>query len=331
MTLVTGPMMWRVTSGCLGARFAGGLSARRSGGSGIPRIGTAARIHNSTLNVAHSKDDPDVATEDECAAYYDNASHYDVLWGTDNIHIGYYPHLVRKGELPLNFQQAAVAVTDRMCMLGDINHSSRVLDLGCGKGIACAQIAENTGAECVGVDLSPGNIKRANAMADSRPDLRLSFTTASFSELPDKLRRGYFSHVIAQESFSHAHAILPTIFEQVKAALAPSGVAVINDYCGADIVVSETTKRNVHDRLGFGELLGHIAWRRTAESTGLEILHYENLDRHMAHGYSQLAELASQHDFCSADGTPLAEGYINSSKAAANREIGLNLAVLRVL
>eukprot|EP01044_Picomonas_judraskeda_P025599 COSAG03_NODE_7478_length_911_cov_503.737685_1_plen_46_part_10 len=40
-------------------------------------------------------------------------------------------------------------------------------------------------------------------------------------------------------------------------------------------VVSESTKRNVHDRLGFGELLGHIAWRRTAESSGFEILHYE--------------------------------------------------------
>ena len=167
--------------------------------------------------------------------------------------------------------------------------------------------------------------------------------------------------MIAQESFSHAHALLPAIFSEIKAALAPDGIAVINDYLGADIVrvgahmrarvfvrvcacvtactalcllvqvVSESTKRNVHDRLGFGELLGHIAWRRTAELSGFEILRYENLDRHMAHGYSQLAELAAQHDFCSADGTPLAEAYTYSSIAAANREIGLNLSVLRVL
>eukprot|EP01043_Picozoa_sp_COSAG02_P008183 COSAG02_NODE_257_length_26838_cov_118.324844_15_plen_179_part_00 len=70
--------------------------------------------------------------------------------------------------------------------------------------------------------------------------------------------------------------------------------------------------------------VGHIAWRRTAESSGFEILNYENLDRHMAHGcYFQLAELAGQHDFCSADGTPLSEGYTYSSVAAANREMYL--------
>ena len=46
---------------------------------------------------------------------------------------------------------------------------------------------------------------------------------------------------------------------------------------------------------------------------------------------SQLAEVAAQYDFCSADGTPLEEGYRYSSTAATNREIGLNLAVLSVL
>ena len=194
-----------------------------------------------------------------------------------------------------------------------------------------SQIAESTGAECVGVDLSPGNIERASAMALSRPDLRLSFAEGSFTALQEELCRGEFTHLIAQESFCHAHAALPTIFENVKAALAPGGLAVINDYLGADVEVSDTTQRNVHDRLGFGELLGHVAWRRCAESSGLEILHYENLNRHMAHGYSQLAEVAAQYDFCSADGTPLEEGYAFSAAAATNREIGLNLAVLSVL
>ena len=45
----------------------------------------------------HVKEDPNVATEEECSDYYDNASHYDVLWGKDNIHIGYYPHLATRG------------------------------------------------------------------------------------------------------------------------------------------------------------------------------------------------------------------------------------------
>ena len=71
------------------------------------------------------------------AAYYDNADHYDVLWGKDNIHIGYYPHLADRMAIPLDFPQAAAALTRRIISLGDINHTSRVLDLGCGKGSAC--------------------------------------------------------------------------------------------------------------------------------------------------------------------------------------------------
>ena len=66
---------------------------------------------------------PNVATDAECSEYYNNASHYDVLWGKDNIHIGFYPHLVSKTALHLDFQQAAVALTERMRTLGDITHS----------------------------------------------------------------------------------------------------------------------------------------------------------------------------------------------------------------
>ena len=156
----------------------------RLGGRRFPHgQGVAGITTTASRDQLKPSPDPHVATDDECSSYYDTASHYDVLWGKDNIHIGYYPHLATKGALPLDFQQAAVAVTERMCTLGDITHRSRVLDLGCGKGISCKQIAENTGAECVGVDLSPGNIQRAVAMAESRPDLRLSFINGALMKL----------------------------------------------------------------------------------------------------------------------------------------------------
>ena len=48
----------------------------------------------------------------------------------------------------------------------------------------------------------------------------------------------------------------------------------------------------------------------------------------MAHAYAQLAEAAAQHDFLSADGTPLARNYVDTSKAAAAGEIGKNIALL---
>ena len=96
---------------------------------------------------------------------------------------------------------------------------------------------------------------------------------------------------------------------------------------GADGPVSEATQRAVHDRLGFDVLLGHRAWRSVGDDSGLELLHYENLDRHLAVGYAQLAAGAAHHDFRSADGTSLAENYASSEVAARQGEIGLNLAV----
>ena len=157
----------------------------------------------------------------------DDATHYDEIWGKDNIHIGYYPHLTDRSAPELNFQAAAVQITNRLIELGDISHDSRVLDLGCGKGIACAQIAELTGAQCTGLDLSPANIDRANDLAVSRPELRLNFLEGSFTDLPASLH-GQFTHVIGQESFVHIHSELDVCFDQVKLALAPGGKMVVS-------------------------------------------------------------------------------------------------------
>ena len=124
---------------------------------------------------------------DSVAEYYDRASHYDVLWGKDNIHSGYYPHLMSRVEVPLNFSQAAAVSTRRLLTLGDVSHTSRVLDLGCGKGLACKLVASLTGAACTGLDLSPGNIARAKDLATAHPELKLDFLIGSFTDLPAEL------------------------------------------------------------------------------------------------------------------------------------------------
>ena len=130
---------------------------------------------------------PQGCDDNSVAEYYDRALHYDVLWGKDNIHSGYYPHLMSRMEVPLNFSQAAAVATRRLLTLGDVSHTSRVLDLGCGKGLACKLVASLTGAACTGLDLSPGNIARAKALAAAHPELKLDFVVGSFTELPAEL------------------------------------------------------------------------------------------------------------------------------------------------
>jgi cyclopropane fatty-acyl-phospholipid synthase-like methyltransferase len=227
--------------------------------------------------------------------------------------------------------QAADALTQRMIEVGQINHTSTVLDLGCGKGQACRVIAERTGAACTGIDLGSENIKRANEVANEvwlTKDLRMKFFEGSFTDLPKEVASEKYSVVFSQVAFCHVHKLLPTILEQVKRVLAPGGVLIVNDYLGGDKGVSETTKEHVWKRLHFEYLHGHRAWRKICEDSGFVVQYYENLDRHMAQTYRDMARKADKLGLKSTDGTPLAVNYSESVQAIEKGEVGMNLARL---
>jgi len=260
--------------------------------------------------------------------YYDSSNHYDLLWGSDNIHLGYFPHLHEKTKVVLSLPQAGSALTERMISVGRIDYSSSVLDLGCGKGLACLEIAEQTGAACTGVDLSSTNIERADEIAKSNPSLKLEFMEGSFTEIPKALIGRKFTHIWSQVAFCHVHQKLPEIMREVKKVLAPGGVVVLNEYLGSDSEVDEATKQHVYKRLCFDTLHGHRAWRKIVEDEGFVIEHYENLDRDMAATYRELSKGARKHGFKSADGSCLGENYAETAVAVERRQIGMNLAIL---
>ena len=56
---------------------------------------------------------------------------------------------------------------------------------------------------------------------------------------------------------------------------------------------------------------------------------YENLDRHMAQAYSQLALTADTHGFMMKDGVrPMSKGYTEAVQLINSRRMGMNLALL---
>jgi len=260
--------------------------------------------------------------------YYNKANHYDTLWGSDNIHLGYYPHLVAKGGKRLNFKEAGSYMTQRMCEVAHINKDSVVLDLGCGKGIAAKEIAQLTGAHCVGMDLSETNVQRCQELANENKNLKLEFLVGSFTELPQALTKRKFTHVFAQLAFCHVHQSFQTSMKEVQKVLANNGVAIIMDYMGTEDAVIEDTREHVHKRLHFETLLGHPSWRKIVDNLGFNILHYENLDRHMLQSYTDLAAEASKHDFRSADGEPIVKNYLKTVEVCGKGQIGMNLALL---
>jgi len=260
--------------------------------------------------------------------YYDKATHYDHVWGQDNIHLGYYPHIASKDLVVLDNVQAADFLTKRMIELGHIDHTSTVLDLGCGKGQAVRVIAEHTGAACTGIDLSTTNIVRANEVAKSLPHLKMQFYEGSFTDIPQAAASQKYSVIFSQVAFCHVHRELPQIFEKAKELLAPGGRMIINDYMGGKKPPTALTRENVHKRLHFEHLHTHQEWRRIAEAAGLVIEAYEDLDKHQAQTYRDMEAKARKLGFKSADGALLADNYAETVRAIEAGETGMNLAVL---
>ena len=268
--------------------------------------------------------------------YYQKASHYDQVWGTDNLHFGYYPHLVARNgekEVPrLNQEQASSRLTQRIIDMANIHKGMRVVDLGAGKGLACLEIATATNASCVGLDITPEYVHRGNEIARDHPDLDLQFMEGSFTNLPQALLdEAPFDVVFAQVALCHVHSQLPSILEQTKQLMGPNSVLIVNEYLGSDNpTVSEATKEHVHKRLHFGMLLGPRQWRETLDQAGFFLLNYENLDAHMRQGYLDMAETARELNLVSADGVPLYINYSQTAKAIDRQEIGMNLAMYRL-
>jgi ubiquinone/menaquinone biosynthesis C-methylase UbiE len=266
--------------------------------------------------------------------YYAGASHYDTLWGTGNMGFGYYPHLALSSgpasNVVLDYPNATQNLCERMINMAGIKSTDKVLDLGAGRGVSCLAIAKATGAHCVGVDITPENIDQAKHHAKAHPDLNIEYFVGSFTDLPQEvIAKGPYDVVFSAVSFCHVHENLSECFDMVKKTVKPgTGRAIINDYIGSDREVSNDTLENVYKRLHFSKLHGGMMWRKIADESGLRIIQYEDLSEHMSFGYSQLSAGARAHGFKAADGTPLADNYAMSSRAAGKREIGLNVALM---
>jgi len=170
--------------------------------------------------------------------YYNQASHYDLVWGADNMHFGYYPDIDDDNEegkehqsstLSVSPTEAASLLTKRMVEMIPIGRfrshgMMKVIDLGAGKGRTCLEVVqelkqkEEVGdVSCHGVDTAEANILHANQLAEEHPGMNLTFVQGSFTDLPKEvLDTAPFEVVLSQVSFCHAHALLPQIMEQVR-------------------------------------------------------------------------------------------------------------------
>eukprot|EP00116_Pleurobrachia_bachei_P008473 sb/3468735/ len=149
---------------------------------------------------------------------------------TGYITIGYY----RTGSETVG--ESARNMTARLAEISSITSSSKVLDLGCGKGAPALDIAATTGATVVGVDLADGHVERANqylaSYKERYPDIRAEFHCGSYYEIPEAVKSlAPFTHVVMQTSIFYAHHRIDDVLREVSGVLEPgSGVLVTTDF-----------------------------------------------------------------------------------------------------
>ncbi|RLK58749.1 methyltransferase domain-containing protein [Actinokineospora cianjurensis] len=92
---------------------------------------------------------------------------------------------------------------DRMLELLGAKEGDTILDLGCGYGLISQYIAEKTGANVVGVDLSASAIAYAQGLAES--DDRLSFQVQDANDLT--FPAGTFTHIVSIDTIYYAPSL----------------------------------------------------------------------------------------------------------------------------
>lgn len=105
-----------------------------------------------------------------------------------------------------NFGQhgmADIAQIDRMLALLGPKEGDTILDLGCGYGLISQYIAEKTGANVVGVDLSASAIAYADRLAESDSRLRFHVMDARDLRFPPDT----FTHIISIDTIYYAPSL----------------------------------------------------------------------------------------------------------------------------
>ncbi|CAK7333721.1 unnamed protein product [Dovyalis caffra] len=158
-----------------------------------------------------------------------------------------------------------------------------VLDVGCGIGGTAKYIARKYGAKCIGINLSPIQIQRANALAaaEGLAD-KVSFQVADALEQP--FSDGQFDLVLSIECGEYI-ADKRKFAAELARVTAPGGTIVIQSFCHRDLGPSEeslqpwelTRLKKIYDGFQIQGYCSTADYVNFFESLSLQVITFLNL------------------------------------------------------
>nr|AHH02779.1 tocopherol-like methyltransferase [Rauvolfia serpentina] len=163
--------------------------------------------------------------------YENSTGAFEEIFG-EHLHDGYYEPGTTA--TVANHQAAVVRIIDEALRFADVSADDpakkprNVLDVGCGIGSTCLYIARKFDVPCKGINISPGQVKRAQASAAARGlESKVSFDVGDALDMP--YPDGTFDLVFSIQCIEHLQDKEKFIREMVRVA-APGAAVIILSY-----------------------------------------------------------------------------------------------------
>ena len=152
-----------------------------------------------------------------------------------------------EGAVQPDIIEANKNMVDYMIKELEIKKTSRVLEIGCGKGGYILGVAKKTGCSYVGLDIYPSFVADSKALA-SKEGLQDNgyFLVGEYRDCASKLKGEKFTHIISLGSFYYIHPYVDEVLSNIAQLCSENAVLFIQDYCRPVPGFSECPNFNKH-------------------------------------------------------------------------------------
>jgi sarcosine/dimethylglycine N-methyltransferase len=208
---------------------------------------------------------------------------YSIIWGGEDIHIGWY----RSDDEPIRdaSRRTVEQMADRIA--GNLTAGSRVLDLGAGYGGAARYLTRRFGCHVTALNLSEAENDRNRALNIAEGlDERIDVVDGSFEDIP--YDDASFDVVWSQDAILHS-GDRPRVLSETARVLRADGDFIFTDPMQSDDC-PEGVLEPILDRIHLETLGSPDFYRAEAKALGMELVTFVDATEQLRRHYSRVLE-----------------------------------------